>query len=132
MLKIFAVFALSICLATTGCTTTRSVPLAQPAEMATPQVAVGDRVVVTMRSGIIRHLRVESIDATTLTGRVMEGAQRGTSSQVVLADVAQLQVRQVRWGRTVAWIYGIVVVATVAGLASCFSGGRVWCSKETE
>jgi hypothetical protein len=122
---------LSICLASAGCTSTRSIPL-RPAGQSVPRVAVGDRVIVTMKSGAIRHLHVEAIDAQTLTGRNAERSRRGKSSQLLLTDVERIQVRTVRSGPTIGVIAGIVLVGLVARAVYCFSDGRTYCSREDD
>lgn len=129
-MKVLLVCLLSACLAVTGCTTTRTVPLAQPVGEVAPSIAKGDRVIVTLKSGQIRHLRVETIDASTLTGRVMEGSQRGSSSQLMLTDVSKIQVRKVQVGRTVAWVYGAVLVVGAVLLVNCFKGNKTFCAVE--
>jgi hypothetical protein len=95
-----------------------------------PQVVIGDRVVVTMKSGAIRNLRVEAVDAQTLTGRNVDGPQRGSSSQLALADIEQLQVSRVLWGRTAGLISGIILTGLVVGAVHCFSDGRIYCARE--
>ena len=132
MTKPALVCLLSICLASAGCTSTRSIMLPQPAGQSVPRVAVGERVIVTMKSGAIRHLRVEAIDAQTLTGRNVKGSQRGNSSQLLLNDVELIQVRTDQSGRTIGVIAGVLVVGLVARAVYCFSDGRTYCSREDD
>jgi hypothetical protein len=119
---------LSVCLALMGCTTTSRVPLAQPADEVAPSVFVGDRVIVTMKSGQIRHLKVEAVDAQTLTGRNMEGPQRGSSRQLSLAEVEQIQVHSARSGRrTAVLIAGALASVVVASILGCLSRDVNFC-----
>lgn len=75
-------------------------------------------------------MRLEAIDSQTLTGRNVEGSKRGTSSQLALADIQQLQVRRVLVGRTAGVISAVVLAGIVVGGVHCFSDGRTFCARE--
>lgn len=111
MLKSTLVALLSLCLLLAGCTTTRTIALTSAAA---PDVAAGDTVVLTLKSGEVRRMKVESVNATTLTGRNLDSARKGTTTQLALTDVQSMQVRKVSGWRTGGLAVGVVVAVAVA------------------
>ena len=114
MLKSTLVVLLSLCLLLAGCTTTRTIALTSAAGGVAPDVAAGDTVVLTLKSGEVRRMKVESVNATTLTGRNLDAARKGTITQLALTDVQSMQVRKVSGWRTGGLAVGVVVAVAVA------------------
>jgi hypothetical protein len=91
----------SICLAATGCTTTRTLPRPAAAmEVQSAGLEPGDKVIVTLPSGEVRKFRLTAIEADALVGK---------DERIAFADIQKLQTRKVS-GRKVA---GIVVATLV-------------------
>lgn len=117
MLKPTLVAVLSLCLMLSGCTTTRTIAPTSSTSGVAPAVAAGDTVVLTLKSGEVRRMKVESVDATTLTGRNLDSARKGSSTQLALTDVRSMQVRKLSVPRT-----GGMVVAAAAAVAVLTAG----------
>jgi hypothetical protein len=119
MMKSILVVLISLCLALTGCTSTRTISVADRAPEAVPTVKSGDRVVVTLNTGEALRIKVESVDAQTLTGRNLDGPGNGSSSQLALADIRAIEVRKTSVGKSIGLALGVIVgvaVLVVGGL----------------
>jgi hypothetical protein len=120
MLKATLIALLSLCLLLAGCTTTRTIALTSPVGGVMPEVATGDTVVVTLKSGEVRRMKVESVDATTLTGRILDSARKGTITQLALTDVQSMRVTRVSGWRTGGLAVGVVVAVAVVALGTLY------------
>jgi hypothetical protein len=119
MLKSTLVVLLSLCLTLAGCTSTRTIAIADRAPEAVPVLKAGDRVVVTLNTGETRRMKVESVDAQTLTGLTLDGAGKGSSSQLALSDIRTIEVRKTSAGKSIGLALGVIVgvaVLVVGGL----------------
>jgi hypothetical protein len=129
MLKSSLVALLSLCLLLDGCTTTRTISPTSSTSGVSPAVAAGDTVVLTLKSGEVRRMKVESVDATTLTGRNLDSARKGSSTQLALTDVQSMQVKKVSVPRTGGLVVAVVAAAAVLTvgiliLAQCGTNGN--------
>jgi hypothetical protein len=120
MMKSILVVLISLCLTLTGCTSVRTISVADRAGETVSAVKAGDRVVVTLISGEARRMEVESVDAQTLTGRNLDGAGKGSSSQLALSDIRSIGVRETNTGKSIGLALGIVV-----GTAAVVVGGLI-------
>lgn len=73
-------------------------------------------------------MKVESVDATTLTGRTLDSPRKGAITQLALADVQSMQVRRVNGWRTGGLVVGVlaavaVVVVGVLIIGQCGTNG---------
>jgi hypothetical protein len=99
---------ISICVAATGCTTTRTLPRpAMAAEAQSAGLRPGDKLIVTLRTGEVRKFRLIAVEADALTGKDV---------RISFADIEKLQTRKVS-GRKVAAIIGATVVVIGGALA---------------
>lgn len=114
MCKALVVALLSLTLVLAGCTTSRLIPMATHTAEAAPAVHVGDRVTVTMKTGEIRMMKVQAVDAQTLTGENLDAGHDGSSSQIALADVQSIQVRRTSFWRSAGLTLGVAVAAAAA------------------
>jgi hypothetical protein len=108
-MKLLMVTLLGICLASSGCTVSRTVPL-NPAPVSADQVVVpGRNVVLQLSDGTEVRARIVAMDESGLT--VQAGAW-GQPRHVPFAEMESLSVRQPSRGRTVvAAIGGTLLVA---------------------
>ena len=114
---------LSLCLASTGCTTSRWVNLPQPPGARAPRVEIGEKVNLTMRSATRQRLKVVAVDASTLTGTTLD-SPRGRVVQVSLADVESMTATRFSGGKTLGLAAGVVagvLALWVAALAASVS-----------
>lgn len=114
MFKPLLVALISLSLVLGGCTTSRLIPMATHTGEVAPAVKSGDRVTVTMKSGEIRRMKVQSVDAQSLTGENLDDGHQGSSSQIALADVQSILVRKVSVWRSGGLALGIVAAAAAA------------------
>jgi hypothetical protein len=107
MARIIMIALLSACLACTGCTTTRVLPVpdatTDPSRLPKP----GHRVVVTLRSGETREFRLETVEADALKGK---------NVRVPFADIKRIQEKEFHINGTTAGkvIPALAVVALAA------------------
>jgi hypothetical protein len=94
---------ISICLAGTGCTTTRTLPRPQAASDAkSTGLEPGDKVVVTLTSGDVRTFRVTAIEPDALVGE---------NTRVPFADIEKLQRKKISALKTSGAVVGVLAVA---------------------
>lgn len=105
MARFIMIALLSACLACTGCTTTRflPVPSAATAPDALPQPR--STVTVTLSSGEVRKFRLTTIDADALVGKDV---------RVPFSNIEKLQETRFSVGRTLGLITGTIVVIVAA------------------
>jgi hypothetical protein len=113
MLKSTLVVLLSLCLTLAGCTSTRALSVTDRAPEAVPALKAGDRVVVTLNTGETRRMKIENVDAQTLIGLSLDGAGKGSSSQIALSDIRTIDVRKTSVGKTIGLTLGVIVGAAV-------------------
>jgi hypothetical protein len=111
----------SLCLVLAGCSTSRMISLPQPPGAAAPNVKVGEKVTLTMKSAERQRLRVEAVDANTLTGASLD-PPRGRVIQVSLADVESMTATRFNAGRTLGLAAGVVGGVLLLTFASMYAG----------
>jgi hypothetical protein len=112
------IILLSLCLVSTGCTTSRWVNLPQPPGTGAPRVEIGEKVTLIMKSAARQRLKVEAVDASTLTGTKLD-SPRGRVVQISLADVESMTATRFSGGRTLGLVAGVVgglLILTFAGM----------------
>jgi hypothetical protein len=117
-MKIAVIAVLSFSLALGGCTTTRDIWLPQSPDAGPPRVGVGESVLVRMKSTQQLRMKVQAVDARTLTGASLD-PPRGRVIQIDLADVESMSARRFNGGRTLGLVAGVaagVVLLTFAGM----------------
>lgn len=110
---------LSLCMVSTGCTSLRTVPRPHTArEAQAAGINPGDRIILQMKSGESRSIRVTSVEEDGLASK---------DGKILFADIERVQRRQVRemsLGRTAAIIGGVAVVAGAVWYAAMVERGK--------
>jgi hypothetical protein len=116
MAKMALIVLLSIALVMSGgCTTTRLVPTGNAAEL----LEEGDQVRLTLRTGEVRRLKLQSIETDALIGKELRTAGNFDNAvRIPLADVEYIEHRQLSWARTGGAVLGTVAAFVVVGLAA--------------
>ena len=86
------------------------IPVGQPAPATwhqRPSVEIGEKVTLTMKSAARQRLKVDAVDASTLTGTTLD-SPRGRVVQVSLADVESMTATRFSAGRTLGLVAGVV------------------------
>lgn len=123
-MKSAVVALLSLCLAFTGCTTTRLVPLSERPAEGRPAVRIGERLHITLKTGEELDLKVTQVATGTVTGKRLS-APRGATLQIAMSEVQGMSARRFEAGKTVGLVLGVaaglVVLAYAAALAALTS-----------
>lgn len=99
---IAAAMLISLCLAATGCTTTRTLPVPRSASQTlSSDIKPGNSVVLTLKSGQTRKLRVTSVEPDAL---VVKG------ERIPFADIEKLQRRKFSIIKTAGAVVGAAAV----------------------
>jgi len=101
----FAVYALACSLALTSCTTVREVAVPGASGQQVPDVQVGDRVVVLLKSGKSESFKVTSVGTAAIYGK---------HESIAYSDIQSLEIRKLNGKRT-AWL-GIGIVVGLAAV----------------
>ncbi len=109
--RAFAVLLAASLIGTSACTSLHVVPLSGTTAP-TPAVEVGDRVVVTRKSGEQQEFKVTGIEADALVG---------VQTRVAYDDISRLEVRRVDKGKTAGLVS--LIVGTVLLVAAQFAKG---------
>jgi hypothetical protein len=119
-MKAALIVLLSLCLASTGCTTSRWVNLPQPPGESAPRVDIGEKVTLTMKSAARQRLKVAAVDANTLTGTTLD-SPRGRLVQVSLADVETMTASRFSGGKTLGLAAGVVAGVLALWVAALYA-----------
>lgn len=119
-MKAVLIVVLSLCLVSTGCTTSRWVNLPQPPGISAPRVEIGEKVTLTMKSTDRQRLKVEAVDASTLTGTTLD-SPRGRVVQVSLADVESMTATRFSGGKTLGLAAGVVAGVLALWVAALYA-----------
>lgn len=106
MARIIMIALLSACLAWTGCTTTRFLPVPSAATASDALPQPGSTVTVTLVSGEVRKFKLTTVSADALVGKDV---------RVPFSDIEKLQEKRFSVQRSLGLIAGAVVV--IAGVA---------------
>lgn len=112
--------ALLISISLVACTSYREVRLTGEAAVSTNGIAAGDRVRLTSTSGEVRKLTVVSIEPDAIVCRAGGQAE---NERIALADIAQIERREVGKVKTTGLVLGIVVIA--AGAVVAWAAGSI-------
>lgn len=119
-MKAALIVVLSLSLVSTGCTTSRWVSLPQPPGTSAPRVEIGEKVTLTMKSTDRQRLKVEAVDASTLTGTTLD-SPRGRVVQVSLADVESMTATRFSGGKTLGLAAGVVAGVLALRVAALYA-----------
>jgi hypothetical protein len=114
-MKHWLVSLLCCCIAMSSCTSLRHVPLPAGAPAVSGAgIKPGDNVVITLRDGTVRKLKVEQIEADALVGK----PRRGTGNERhAYADMQALEMRRVSVWKTTGAVAATLLVIALAGIA---------------
>jgi len=101
----FTAIALACCLALTSCTTVRTVAVPGTSAQEIPDIQVGDRVVVLLKSGQSESFKVTSVGTAAIYGE---------HRSIAYSEIQSLEIRKLN-GRRTAWL-GVGIVAGIAAV----------------
>jgi hypothetical protein len=116
IIKRWLVSLLCCCMVVSSCTTLRKVPLTAGAPpVSSAGIKPGDTVMITLRDGTRRELKVQQVEAEALTGGTRSGAE---VARFAFADMQTLEVRRVSFWKTTGAVGATLVVIGAAILAA--------------
>ena len=114
MQRVVAVMLALVLVGTSACTSLKAVPLSVGGA-SVPAVEVGDRVVVTKKSGEKQEFEVTAVESDALVG----------DTRIAYEDIAMLKVKSVDKGKTagaVVLAIGAVLIFAAVQVLDAFSG----------